>query len=408
MKIKLALFLSLIFCISIYGQVAKNIASLTTDQWREDILFLKEQIEQKHIDAFHFQSKEAWDKKFGAFEKALPKLSYEQKLVGIATLGASFGDGHTAARPYEFMQRFPVTFSWFGNDLRIVRIDKHHQAVVGSKVLKIGKMSVADAYHKVLPLIPAHESPTFLLGWSEHLLRFEEVLVGTGIKKPGNLTLQVQDDVGTKTTVTLTLEPSNQSRERVWAYHPLPLYLSKPEKSPYYEWIPDTDSVLYFNFERYMDWKEFRDFGMGFIKFIQSHQVKELIVDMRENGGGDFKQGLRLIEELKKTYLNSPGKIFVIIGRNTFSAGMSNAAQFKTMLNATLVGETTGARPVGYQENLSFTLPNSGIPGSCSIKKYEFLTTDTDGIIPDKEILPDFYKYKEGKDAAIEWILKQP
>ncbi|MDH4058484.1 MAG: S41 family peptidase, partial [Cyclobacteriaceae bacterium] len=188
---------------------------------------------------------------------------------------------------------------------------------------------------------------------------------------------------------------------------PLPLYLSAPERSPYYEWIPKADNVLYFNFERYPEWDQMRSFGMGLIRFIQDNEVKKLIVDLRENGGGDFKKGLKLIEELQKTYLNAPGKVFVIIGRNTFSAGMSNAAHFKTMLHATLVGETTGARPVGYQENFSFTLPHSNIPASCAVKRYAFLDEDTDGIIPDKEILPDFDLYKTGRDAAIEWIVSE-
>lgn len=123
MKIKVFMLLSILFCTSIHAQEKKDIYSLTAEQWREDIVFLKVQIEKNHINPFHFQSKETWDKRFNDFEKALPNLSFEQKLVGIATLGASFGDGHTAARPYEFMHRFPVVFCWFGNDLRIIQID---------------------------------------------------------------------------------------------------------------------------------------------------------------------------------------------------------------------------------------------------------------------------------------------
>lgn len=384
---------------------SQTLQQLTVEQWREDVQFLKSEIEKNHISPFDHLDRNTWEQNFEAFDKDIATLSYEQRIVRLISLAASVGDGHTSARPYEFLQRYPITLMWFGKELRVIRSTKDNADLRGAIVTKINGTPVDVAIEKVKPLVPAHESPTFVLGWSEYLLTLDEILVGTGIKKSGALKLTATTMA--KKTITVELTASPDVNQKIWAYQPLPLYLSKSDQSPWYDWLPGVDNVLYFNFERYPEWNQMRSFGMGLIQFIKEHDVKKLIVDVREDGGGDFKKGLRLIEELQKTNISSPGKVFVVIGRNTFSAGMSNAAHFKTMLGATLVGERTGARPVGYQENYSFTLPNSKIPASCAIKKYEFLMDDTDGIIPDKEILPDFNLYKVGRDAAIEWILEQ-
>ena len=100
--------------------------------------------------------------------------------------------------------------------------------------------------------------------------------------------------------------------------------------------------------------------------------------------------------------------MFVITGRVTFSAGMANTADFRNDLKAILVGEPTGARPNGYQENRGFSLPNSHLPMSYSIELYKFSEADTPGILPDKRIEPDWKSFLAGRDTALDWILAYP
>jgi hypothetical protein len=84
---------------------------------------------------------------------------------------------------------------------------------------------------------------------------------------------------------------------------------------------------------------------------------------------------------------------------------MTNTADFRNDLNAILVGEPTGARPIGYMENRRFSLPNSHLPVSYSVELYKFAKTDTPGILPDKRIDPDWRSYLAGRDPVLEWIL---
>jgi len=105
-------------------------------------------------------------------------------------------------------------------------------------------------------------------------------------------------------------------------------------------------------------------------EFIDSHPTDRLVIDMRQNGGGDFLKGRKhLIEPLeRRPGLNQKGKLFVIMGRYTFSAAMVNAIDFRNETNALLVGEPAGERPNSYSENDEMTLPNSRLVVSYSTR----------------------------------------
>jgi C-terminal processing protease CtpA/Prc len=130
---------------------------------------------------------------------------------------------------------------------------------------------------------------------------------------------------------------------------------------------------------------------------------------MRQNGGGDFTRGREyIIPGIKeRADINRRGHLFVVTGRWTYSAGMTNATDFRKETNAILVGEPTGGRPNGYQENREFRLPNSHLSVWVSTRFYEFQKTDTPGVMPDQRIDPDWNSYLRGRDPVLEWIEKQ-
>jgi hypothetical protein len=143
-------------------------------------------------------------------------------------------------------------------------------------------------------------------------------------------------------------------------------------------------------------------------EFLDHHSPERLVIDMRQNGGGN----LGLVREhlipgiRRRPSLNVQGRLFVLIGRKTFSAAMANAADFRRQTNALLVGEPTGARPNGYQELYQFTLPNSKLQVSCSIRYYQFQDEDTPAVMPDQWIEPDWIAYRSGRDPVVERILQ--
>jgi C-terminal processing protease CtpA/Prc len=144
-------------------------------------------------------------------------------------------------------------------------------------------------------------------------------------------------------------------------------------------------------------------------QLVDANPTKKLVIDMRQNTGGDYtKVREYLIPAIKQhSSINQKGRLFVIVGRRTFSAAMNSAVDLRKETNAILVGEPIGERPNSYQENDEMKLPNSGVIISYSTKYYKFSDEDVPAVMPDKRIDPTWIDYKDGRDAVMEWILSE-
>jgi hypothetical protein len=142
-------------------------------------------------------------------------------------------------------------------------------------------------------------------------------------------------------------------------------------------------------------------------RFVDGNPVRRLVIDMRQNGGGDFLQGQKhLIQPLKeRPALNDRGHLYVIVGRRTFSAALANAIDLRKETKALLIGEPIGERPNSYSENDEMTLPNSGLVVSYSTRYYQFLDEDVPAVMPDKRIDPNWEDFQAGRDPVMDWIL---
>jgi hypothetical protein len=169
--------------------------------------------------------------------------------------------------------------------------------------------------------------------------------------------------------------------------------------------LPDDNAV-------YCGWRSYQDLAANakaMFTLIDRSQPRKLIIDMRDNGGGDNTVGYsELIKPIEgRAYLNRKGHLFVLIGPLTFSAAMNNAAQFADETNAILAGETIGERPNSYQEPRQFRLPNSHLVIRASTLYYEFRKHGENAVRPDKEIIPTWDDVKSGRDPVLDWVLAQ-
>jgi len=103
--------------------------------------------------------------------------------------------------------------------------------------------------------------------------------------------------------------------------------------------------------------------------------------------------------------INWKSGVYVLIDNVTFSAAMSNAAQFSQILNAKLVGEPTGGKPSGYQDIGQFFLPNSKLVVTYSKRFYHFKDDQKDALYPDINIELSIDDYVKKNDRQLGWIL---
>jgi len=141
---------------------------------------------------------------------------------------------------------------------------------------------------------------------------------------------------------------------------------------------------------------------------IKQRQPEKVVADLRQNGGGDYTLGQKLVIDPIRNLaeINRKGHLFVLIGPNTFSAGMANASQFRNETAGMLVGEPIGEKPNSFQEAREMRLPNSHLIARYSTQEYKFAKGRENIIRPDKEIEREWNSYQAGRDPVLEWVLQ--
>jgi len=87
-------------------------------------------------------------------------------------------------------------------------------------------------------------------------------------------------------------------------------------------------------------------------------------LDLRFNSGGNGSITPPMLKTLIEFEINNPsGKIFVIMGRGTFSAAQNLLTEITEYTNPILVGEPSGSNPNHIGEAGWLKLPYSGLMG---------------------------------------------
>jgi hypothetical protein len=385
-----------------------SLPALTAEQWRQDLEFFANEITTKHRDPFHFISKAEFDQAVSNLRQRIPSMKDYEVVAGLQRLAALIGDGHTFLDTSGLYARFPLEAFWFGNDLRVTRATPEYRKALGAKIVSIGSVPIAEAHKRIQQFVSQAENQWYVLNSSAKQLMSVELLAAARVlSRPGSADFTFEDDSGRRFKLRIRPVPAGASESGEIAIEPTPLPFQRPEDALWFTYLADSKTV-YVNFRSFQN---LETQSARLWEYVGKHPVTRLIIDMRWNQGGNFTKGREFLiyKLILMPALNRAGHLFVITGRGAFSAGMTNITDFRRETEAILVGEPTGARPNGYQENHSFTLPLSKLRASCSMLKYRFQPgSETDAVFPDHRIDPDWSLFRAGKDAALQWILTGP
>jgi C-terminal processing protease CtpA/Prc len=256
----------------------------------------------------------------------------------------------------------------------------------------------------VAPYI-AYENDTWLKGQSPGYMQMVSILQQVGaVDSSGSVRFTLAKPGGEPFTLTVKPDPKEAQVSMFDALHlPPVLYHKKLGSFYWYEYLADSQA-LYVQYNRCANDPQlkFSDFARDLFAFADSHPVKRVVVDLRFNGGGNS----RVINPLKGGLKQRNSKVFVLIGRGTFSSAQDAAIESRRDLHATLVGEATGEKPNGYGEVRQITLPNSGLKMQYSTRFFHMVKDDPPALEPDILATRSLEDALAGRDPALEAALR--
>ncbi len=387
---------------------------MTRSQWDGVLDWLVQHLASHHPNLHHSISREAWDGKVEDLQSRLPSLNDHRAQTELMSLVASIGDAHTILH-WEPSEVYPLRFYWFSDGLYVIKAQDKYGHLLNSRVLAINALSMdqlVDAVKKVIP----HENKQRLRQELPNYLIHPGILHGLGITPTEHamqLTCMAGD--GTVKTAAVTAVPNFR---RDWLHYSgllpqgedghTPLYLKNRQLDYWFEYVSEHQTV-YFQYNCCCDNASYplADLIDRLLQCINSQGAARLVVDLRHNSGGDSRllgPLIHCISSLKK--INRPGGLYVVVGRGTFSAALMNALQLREQTKAILVGEPTGGKPNAFGEVRFLALPGTDLTVSYSTKYFKLSSLDTESFVPDHIVELSFADYKNGRDPAWEFILR--
>ncbi|HEX7318149.1 MAG TPA: S41 family peptidase [Pyrinomonadaceae bacterium] len=388
------------------GAVVTNAPALSPDEWREDLRHLARELPRRHKNAFHTVTRERFETAATEFDEAIPSLNDDEVVVGLLRLVALVGDARTELAPPDSFRRYPLSFYWFGQELRVIRAGAPYARALGARLVRIGEVRAEEAAARVNALVP-RENEQWVRALNVSYLNTAEVLGALKIlPDPGRGSWTFEGEDGCEFTLDVDAIAPGESVEWVSASAGVtPLYRQRLGEPYWFTTLTDSQTV-YVNLKGYPDRGAFKRTSEELFKVIEEARIERLVVDLRQNRGGDYNRARLLLLDglLKRTELKGPGRVYVIVGRATQSAAVVTALDFRKALGATIVGEPTGGRPNAYTEGERFELPRSRLKVSYATRYLKLQDEETHAVMPDQLFEPSWDAYRAGTDPALEWI----
>lgn len=399
--------------------------NLTTAQWQEDLKFLQETVHKDYSSLFVKTTPEIFDAEAAKLHQAIPNLQDHEIIVGLAKLVSLFKYGHTdisfRQEPFTFAQ-LPFNLYEFNDGIYIQGTHKDYQKALGAKVIAVESTPIKKALEAIYPVVPVENSQYFK-AFGLNYLKFPEVLhaqkLTSTLKSSVELTLEKDGKTfnqsftalpkGERVPVTYSLVKQEGDWLEARNQDVTPNYLKHLDKIYYYEYLADAKTVYVRHSQIQDDPSEtIPQFYERVFDFIDNNDVEKLIIDVRLNGGGNnYKNKPIITGIIKSEKINKVGKLFVIIGRRTFSACQNLVNEMSNYTNAVFVGEPTSENINFYGDNRTVTLPNSKIPTYLSFAWWQDKPQweGADWLAPHIMVDMSFEDYKTNKDPVLDAAL---
>ncbi|MEM7103369.1 MAG: hypothetical protein AAF502_09590 [Bacteroidota bacterium] len=423
MKAILTFVLLSLFTITATAQIG-----ISAKEWQEDLRFLQNTVHEQYAFLFKKTTAKEFDAAVEKLYNEIPSMEEHEVIIGLARIVALFEYGHTrlgygswfGQKPYRFT-RMPYNLYQFSDGIYIQGCHKDYEKALGAKVLKIEGHDINKAISAIKPVFPV-ENEQFFKAWGLEVLGAPEALHAQGLTDKFS------------NTVTLTLEKDGKTFDQTFSEVDVtrfpgsyglitengdwldardnstnPHYLKNLDRIYYYEYLAE-EKTVYVRHSQIQDdpSEDIPTFYDRLFKFVEDNEVEKLVLDVRLNGGGNNYKNKPIVTGIIETEkINQVGKLFVIIGRRTFSACQNLVNELDNYTKAIFVGEPTAENINFYGDNRRVALPNSKIPAFLSFAWWQDKPQweNDDWLAPHFAVDMTFEEFATNQDPVLEAIL---
>lgn len=481
MKLILSVCLFL-FTFTVYGQQAIAYEQkhpqdfyykkISKEQVRKDFQFWLETMEASHVNLYHTISKpDLISLSNNILNTYSDSLNHTETVFLFSLLSAALNEGHLGLVSsritdslYNNSLRFPFMIRKVEKDAWHISYDlsQAQQLDMNDRIVRINGIAVEELNKRYLRLFGGLDT------WKHEQVGFysRKLLFLDGIHSPFHI--EAIKENGEKRSFTVPGFPRSQadSINRV-----LSAKMNSQGNKPYeFRFLPENIGYLNYRSMRNDKAEPFEKFLDETFRGLKDSKAKGLIIDLRENSGGDSQLGELLLryfnskpyifaggmkwkisapyktflksqssyneadnrfymnqkdgdtyvyvnKELNKPQIKEPffsGRVAFLIGTGTFSSANMLADGVVSYQLARTFGEPTGESPNDFGEMYNFMLPNSYIIARGSTKLFTRANKDEKDfgpVIPDVIVRSAASDLKMKKDkvleTAVNWILNQ-
>lgn len=439
---------------------------------KEDIQFWLTTMEESHVNMYHSISRKAMQELTDSLlYKFTDSITHTDAVFIFSRLGAALDEGHVGLVSskitdslYNQSLRFPFQLQKVTEDAWIIAYDisSAQKLEMNDRVSAINDIPVSELNKRFTSLFGGLES------WKREQIAYysKKLLFLSGISSPFHIDAVKENGSKVRFTVEGFHRSQTDSITKV-----LTAKMSNQSNKPYeFSWLKD--GIGYLNYRSMRDdaTLPFDQFLKNVFSSLKDSSSKGLIIDLRENGGGDSQLGEQLLahfnkkpyilaggmkwkisshyktflksaknyneadhkfymsqpdgntytyvnRELKKPAIKDPffeGKVAFLIGTGTFSSANMLADGVVSYQLAATFGEPTGESPNDFGEMFNFMLPHSHIIARAASKMFTRANKDEKNlgpVVPEKIITPTASDKKQKRDpvleSAVNWILNK-
>ncbi len=365
-----------------------------------------------------------------SMKQNIDKYSDNEIQLLISKCVSMADDAHTSVHFGKF-RRIPLRLYLFDDGLYVIKAKKGFEQYLGYRVNKICNKTIDELIDILDYYMSGNNSwikykssyffasPDFFEGinLSEQSDSIKYEFVNANDTIVDYLNVEQKTDYSDEYDSWRDLAPSNTIilDTTNWIHilsYDIPLYLSKPNIPGFIKQL-DSLNALYIQINTTT---KISGLLNEIEQSIETNNIQNLIIDLRLNGGGNYLQQAAFSKIIPKSF---DGKIFIITGYGTFSAGICTAARLKYYSEgkSVIVGQEIGDRLRFWAEGKQFRLPNSRIRIRAATGYHDwennkiipfktfwlnlFFGVPAKNLNPDIPVDNNFIDYKNGNDKIM-------